>query len=199
MFNILFYNMKCHSRNWFIKRYSTTLALIDVIDTLKQALDRQEYAIGIFLHLEKAFDTICHNILLAKLEHYGFRGHVNNFIKSYLSNRKQFTLVNGKKSRLKENNFGVPQGSILGPLFFLIFINDISFSMRSCKGKLFADDTCLLLHHKTIHTLVQNAEHSLTEISKWFKLNKLSLSLTKSNFILFHNTKRDPCAWLKKT
>ena len=182
----------------FRKGYSTTLALIDVIDTLKQALDRQEYAIGIFLDLEKAFDTICHNILLAKLEHYGFRGHVNNFIKSYLSNRKQFTLVNGKKSRLKENNFGVPQGSILGPLFFLIFINDISFSMRSCKGKLFADDTCLLLHHKTIHTLVQNAEHSLTEISKWFKLNKLSLSLTKSNFILFHNTKRDPCAWLKK-
>ena len=181
----------------FRKGFSTTLALIDVIDTIKQALDRQEYAIGIFLDLEKAFDTICHTILLKKLEHYGFRGHVNRFIKSYLSNRKQYALVNGKKSKLGVNNFGVPQGSILGPLFFLLFINDISYAMRTCKGKLFADDTCLLLHHKIIHTLIQNAENSLTEISKWFKLNKLSLSLSKSNFILFHNTKSDPCNWLQ--
>ena len=181
----------------FRRGFSTTLALIDVIDTLKQALDRQEYAIGIFLDLEKAFDTICHAILLTKLEHYGFRGHVNNFIKSYLSNRKQYTLVNGKKSKLGVNKFGVPQGSILGPLFFLLFINDISYAMRTCKGKLFADDTCLLLHHKMIQTLIRNAENSLSEISKWFKLNKLSLSLSKSNFILFHNRKGDPCNWLQ--
>ena len=181
----------------FRKGFSTTLAMIDVFDTLKLALDRQEYAIGIFLDLEKAFDTICHKILLSKLEHYGFRGHSNKFIKSYLSCRNQYTLINGKKSMRRENNFGVPQGSILGPLFFLLFINDISYAMKSCKGKLFADDTCLLLHHKHIQTLIRNAQKSLADISAWFKLNKLSLSLGKSNFILFHNPKQDPCNWLQ--
>ena len=181
----------------FRKGHSTTLALIDVIDTLKKALDRKEYAIGIFLDLEKAFDTICHKILLAKLDFYGFRGHVNNFIKSYLSNRKQYAVVNGKKSECKYINYGVPQGSVLGPLFFLLFINDIHSAMKKCNGKLFADDTSLLLHHKTVHNLVINAEKAMDDISKWFKLNKLSLSHGKSKFLLFHNPKKDPCKWLK--
>ena len=180
----------------FRKGYSTTQVLIDVIDTLKRALDRKEYAIGIFLDLEKAFDTICHKILLSKLEFYGFRGHVNNFFKSYLSNRIQYSQVNGKRSECKNVTFGVPQGSILGPLFFLLFINDIHMSMKNCSGKLFADDTSLLLHNKNIQILKARAETALKEIDKWFKLNKLSLSHSKSTFLLFHGPKINSCDWL---
>ena len=173
----------------FRKGFSTTLALIDVIDTLKKALDHKDYAICIFLDLEKAFDTISHEILLKKLEHYGFRGHSNIFFKSYLSNRKQYCLVNGKQTDYQNISFGVPQGSVLGPLFFLIFINDISMAMSKCNGKLFADDTSLLLHHKQINVLIHNAELALNDISHWFLLNKLSLSLDKYSFLFFHNVK----------
>ena len=127
----------------FRKDHSTTLALIDVVDTIKNALNRNEYAIGIFLDLEKAFDTINHKILLTKLEHYGFRGHVNSFLKSYLTERRQYTRVNGANSSPQDIRYGVPQGSILGPLFFILFINDISAAMTNCAGKLFADDTAL--------------------------------------------------------
>ena len=177
--------------------FSTTLALIDVIDTIKFALDRNEYAIGIFLDLEKAFDTIDHNILLNKLEYYGFRGHVNTYIKSYLNNRKQYTRVNDKESKYQHICYGVPQGSTLGPLFFLLFINDIPNSMTNCVGKLFADDTSLILHHKNIDILIENAEISLKDISQWFKLNKLSVSLSKSTFLLFHNRQKNSCVNLQ--
>ena len=179
----------------FRKRFSTTQVLIDVFDLIKKAMDRKEYAIGIFLDLEKAFDTICHKILLSKLDYYGFRGHVNLFFKSYLSDRIQYTQINGKNSESRKISFGVPQGSILGPLFFLLFINDIHAAMTNCNGKLFADDTSLILNDKNILTLKTKAESAMKEIDKWFKLNKLSLSHGKSVFLLFHGPRVDPCRW----
>ena len=177
----------------FREGHSTTLALIDVVDTIKMAIDRNEYAIGIFLDLEKAFDSIDHGILLHKLKHYGFRGHVNTFIESYLNQRKQYTSVNNKESGSQSIHFGVPQGSILGPLLFILFINDIPSATKNCASKLFADDTSLILHHKNINILVNNAEIALSNISKWFKLNKLSVSHSKSSFVLFHNRQKDSC------
>ena len=173
--------------------FSTTLALIDVVDTIKMAVNRNEYAMGIFLDLEKAFDTINHEILLAKLDHYGFRGHVNIFINSYLNERKQYASVNKKESNYQRINFGVPQGSILGPLFFIIYINDISSAITNFAGKLYADDTALILHHKNINILVNNAELALSNVSHWFKINKLSVSHGKSTFILFHDRRKSSC------
>ena len=160
----------------FRQGFSTTLALIDVIDDIKRALDKGEYAIGIFLDVEKAFDSINHAILLHKLEHYGFRGHVNSFLKSYLENRKQYTNVNNKESNQLYICFGVPQGSVLGPWLFILYVKDMSNSMTHCDGKLFADDTSLLLYNRDIKKLVNDAEQNLREIYLWFKLNKLSLS-----------------------
>ena len=101
----------------FRKKHSTTLALIDLTDKIRTILDGKQYALGIYLDLKKAFDTVDHGILLSKLETYGFRGHVNDFIRSYLSNRKQFTIINGYCSSQRGINVGVPQGSVLGPLF----------------------------------------------------------------------------------
>ena len=125
----------------FLKNHSTMSALIDVIDTVRMYVDQGEFALSIFLDLKKAFDTVNHDILLSKLEHYGFRGHINKFIGSYLNNREQFTVVNGANSDIMHISTGVPQGSVLGPLFFLLYINDIVTCLTQAKATLFADDT----------------------------------------------------------
>ena len=119
-------------------------------------------------------------------------------MKSYLENRKQFTLINGKKSNIDDIRYGVPQGSILGPLLFLLFVNDISKAFNRCEGKLFADDTALLLFNRDIHVLVNNAEQALSSVDKWFKLNKLSISAGKSTFLLFHSIKKDGQAMIDR-
>ena len=174
----------------FRKAFSTTLALINIIDQIKTSIDKGEYVIGIFLDIKKAFDSIDHEILLSKLEHYGFRGHILTFIKSYLTNRKQFIEINECKSRIQNINCGVPQGSILGPLLFLLFINDIQNSAPDTEKRLFADDTSVFLFGKNINNVIAESEQKTTEIQKWYILNKLSLSIGKSNFILFHSHKK---------
>lgn len=176
----------------FRKGYSTTMALIEVVEEIKIAIDKGEYAIGIFLDIQKAFDSIDHNILLKKLDHYGFRGHSQIFLKSYLSNRSQYTEVNGSKSKIQEIKYGVPQGSVLGPLLFLLFVNDFGNAVNN-KGRLFADDTSLLIHHKNIYILVNQAQGMLCKSKTWFALNKMSLNydIGKSHFILFHGTRKD--------
>ena len=176
----------------FRKKFSTTLALIDTIEYIKTTLDNNQYVIGIFLDIRKAFDTVNHNIMCKKLEHYGFRGHSLNFLRSYLSDRTQYTDVNGSQSETQEITHGVPQGSILGPLLFLLYINDLHYAITTAQTRLFADDTSLLIKGQNIHTLKRDAEITLQEISSWFKVNKMCLSLNKSNFILFHGKRKPP-------
>ena len=106
----------------------------------RKYIDNGELALGIYLDLKKAFDTVNHSILLSKLDNYEIWGHVNKFIGSYLSNRQQFTVVDGHKSDSMFINIGVPQGSVLGPLFFLLYINDIVKCLIYSKATLFADD-----------------------------------------------------------
>ena len=173
----------------FLKHHSTMSALIDVIDNVRDYIDKGEVALGIYLDLKKAFDTVNHSILLSKFEHYGFRGHVNEFIGSYLNNRQQFTIIDGSKSDIMFINTGVPQGSVLGPLFFLIYINDIIKCLSYSKATLFADDTSLLLHDKSIKIVKEKAEVDLKNVYDWLLANKLSLSWEKTNFIIFHTPK----------
>ena len=174
----------------FLKDHSTMCALIDVIDNVRNYIDKGEYALGIFLDLKKAFDTVNHTILLSKLEYYGFRGHVNKFLASYLTNRNQYTVINGSKSETMKIETGVPQGSVLGPLFFLLYINDITVDIKFSKTTLFADDTSLILHHKDIKTLKDQAEKDLKNVYEWLLANKLSLSWEKTNFIIFHTPRK---------
>ena len=115
--------------------YNTTDCLVDLIDEITKALDEEKYAVSIFLNLSKAFDTVNHSILLSKLDLYGIRGNENQWFRSYLSNRKQKIFVNGVESNFLLVNSGVPQGSILGPFLFLIYVNDFEkatnyFSLR---------------------------------------------------------------------
>ena len=174
----------------FLKDHSTTLALISHIDKIKEYLDKGEYVLGIYLDLKKAFDTVDPHILLCKLEHYGFRGHVLNLIKSYFEGRKQYTVVNNTASCIREINIGVPQGSVLGPLFFLLYINDIVRCLKDEDATLFADDTSTLMHNKDLNILKIKGEHCLFNLNEWLLANKLTLSQEKTVFMIYHSQRK---------
>ena len=134
----------------FRQKFSASHALINFTENIRQALDEGYIGCGIFVDLQKAFDTVDHEILLSKLDYYGIRGISNNWFKSYLSNRKQFVSINGYDSGLAEIKCGVPQGSVLGPLLFLLYINDLNQAIKFCNVHHFADDTNLLYLGKSI-------------------------------------------------
>ena len=169
----------------FRKGHSTTQALVDITDRIKFAIDKKELTCGIFIDLTKAFDTVDHNILLQKMHNYGIRGNIHNLFKSYLSNRQQFVKVNNAKSNLKSINCGVPQGSVLGPLLFIIYINDIANSCKEGLFRIFADDTGIFCHSDTIDSLVTKAEEIIKKVSEWFKANKLTLNISKTSYVIF--------------
>ena len=163
----------------FRKHHSTYMALMLLIDKITKSLDKGEFVVGVFLDFSKAFDTVNHEILLKKMEHYGIRGHVLSWFKSYLSSRSQFVTYNGVKSTQKNITCGVPQGSILGPLLFLLYINDLSKVCESMMPLLFADDTNLFKSGKDCDKIQNEIEHDLLKISEWLKINKLSLNIKK--------------------
>ena len=175
----------------FRKLHSTTLALIEITDKIKTSIDEGKYVMGIYLDLTKAFDTVDHEILLHKLSIYGIRGHTNDFFRSYLTSRKQFTYINNTKSTIRDINYGVPQGSVLGPLFFILYINDIQFVDNPNNIRLFADDTGIFLSHKNLNELIENSKYILKRLSLWFKDNRLTINHKKTYFSIFHSNKRN--------
>ena len=169
----------------FRKGHSTTLALIEATNNLHKHLDNNEYVLGLFLDLKKAFDTVDHNILLEKLENYGIRGKPLELITSYLTNRTQCTFVNNKLSKSSKITSGVPQGSVLGPLLFILYINDIKNAVPNVPLQLFADDTSVFIHNNNYAKLIDTTKETLLNLIKWFESNKLTLHLGKSTYIIF--------------
>jgi len=174
----------------FRKYHSTTFALIDVIDGIYQHLDSDEYTIGIYLDLQKAFDTGNHDVLLYKLNNYGIKKSVYQWFKNYLSDRKQFTSLPGVSSEIGYISIGVPQGSVLGPLLFLLYVNDIHQAVLDAEVKLFADDTNLFLHNKKLCTVFDRANTCLQHMSKWLIANRLSLNVDQTCFCVFGNERK---------
>ena len=154
-------------------------------DNISNALDNKKVTLGLFIDLSKAFDTVNHEILLDKLEHYGVRGIALQWFKSYLSCRKQFVQYNGYNSSSLDITCGVPQGSILGPLFFLVYINDLCNVSKVLELILFADDTNIFYSHTDASYLMEVVNLELKKITCWFYTNKLSITVKKSNFIIF--------------
>ena len=164
----------------FQKNNSTEYAI------LKESFHDREFTVGVFIDLSKAFDTVDHNILLTKLTYFGLSKNYIKLIKNYLSNRKQFISYNCKTTALKDISCGVPQGSILGPLLFLLYANDLKNASASLNAIMFADDTNLFVSHKDINTLFQIVNAELKNLETWFNGNKLSLNLTKTKYAFFH-------------
>ena len=169
----------------FRSGHSTEMPLTIALDRITHALDRRQHVISIFLDLQKAFDMVDHSILLKKLEHYGVRGVSLGWFNSYLTNRRQIVKLNSVMSDCQPIVCGVPQGSILGPLLFLIFINDICNLPMNLYPLLFADDTTLLYANANIDDLISTVNNDLDVLSKWFKSNRLLLNINKTNFMFF--------------
>jgi hypothetical protein len=166
---------------------STVMAINDLYSKITEHLDNKHHTIGLFLDLSKAFDTLDHEILLSKLNSYGIRGLANKWVENYLTGRKQYVNFNQHSSSLSKITCGVPQGSILGPLLFLIYINDLPCCSKSSHFIIFADDTNIIFSHKDSVNLEILINNELHKISNWFKLNKLSLNIDKTNFMIFKN------------
>ena len=174
----------------FQKGKSTEQALLNLQSNILSKLEKGLIPCSIFLDFSKAFDTVNHNILLEKLSHYGFRGNALDWLRSYLEDRKQCVFVSGRNSDYMDVKHGVPQGSILGPLLFLIYINDIANICNIFTVYLFADDASLFCYHKNQSELEKIINLNLMELSKWLTANKLSLNIKKSK-ILFFRRKQD--------
>ena len=175
----------------FRARKSTTHAIVNYLQYIYDNLDSGNLVFSIFLDFRKAFDSVNHHILLSKLEAYGIRGQAVDWFRSYLSNRKQYVFVNNSKSHLKSIECGVPQGSILGPLLFLIFINDISQASNSFKYILYADDSTLssCLREDELEKATETINNELGKVYKWLTANKISINRKKTKFMVLSYNK----------
>lgn len=169
----------------FQKKKSSEMALLSIKEKIIQNFEDKKYTLGIFLDFKKAFDSIKHDILLKKLSEYGVRGLALDLIRSYLTNRYQYTDTNHSKSVLGEIKYGVPQGSILGPLLFLLYINDIGNIPFTPDIILYADDTNVFFSGENLHILQLQASKWLNNLSEWLIVNKLELNTKKTKYIIF--------------
>ena len=172
----------------FRENMSTELAILKMQNLISNVLNEKQNAFALFLDLSKAFDTLNHSTLLDKLQHYGIRGTAYNWFSSYLSNRTQFTFYNCHQSATSNISTGVPQGSILGPLLFIIYVNDITNATTDTNFILFADDTNIIFNYgkQMTKTKNQNINKKLEELSNWFSANKLSINTSKTKYMIFH-------------
>ena len=172
------------------KKHSTQHTLISMTETIRKTIDNGNFGCGIFIDLKKAFDTVNYSILLRKLEHYGIRGIPLQLFHSCLSNRKQYVSVNGFSSDELIIIHGVPQGSVLGPLLFLIFISDLPNISKHLTFYLFADDTNTYYESSNLLHTQKIVNRELRKVRKWLEANRLALNIDKTNFVIFHSQQR---------
>ena len=189
------------SQYGFRQLHSTELASLEITDRLVQNMDEGKISLTVYLDLSKAFDTLNHDILLDKLNYYGVKNTANDWFRSYLSNRKQFVNFDSHNSDMMPLSTGVPQGSILGPLLFLIAMNDIHEASDKFHSVLYADDTSLIepictfdassqTNQLNNETLSAGINSELQAIYDWLCVNKLSLNIPKTKFMMFHHKQR---------
>ena len=161
----------------FRQQHSTLNVLISLTEDIRKNLYKRSIGCCTFADLQKAFDTVEHDVLLVKLGHFDIRGIANEWCKSYLVDRKQSVLVNGHVSNKASVKYGVPQGSILGPLLFLIHINDLNHALKFCKVHNFADDTNLVYFSRSAKKLNKYINIDMKNLTNWLNANKISLNI----------------------
>ena len=183
------FSLLTNSQYGFRKGMGTDNALIEFTDYIHKGLTNKNSVGTVFMDLSKAFDLMDHKILKVKLEHYGFRGNFLDFIMSFLQDRKVFVHANGHSSNIETVNIGVPQGSTLGPLLFLLFVNDMEYCSNLLKFIQFADDTTVMFSSPDIDHLNEILEAECNKVIEWFNTNELIINLSKTNCMLFTNKK----------
>ena len=178
-------NLIAEQQYGFQPNKSTESAVTTLTDHILTQMDNNKFTIGIFLDFSKAFDTVDHQILLRKLENCGIKGTSLAWFQSYLNNRKQFVHLNNEFSEWLQIKCGVPQGSILGPILFLLYINDIINSSKLLKFVLFADDSTLYASHSDLNYLISSVNQEITYVKQWIDANKLTLNVKKTHYIIF--------------
>ena len=168
------HNILYQQQYGFRKNHSTEMAIIKLTNKIIETIEKSEFTAGIFLDLSKEFDTVDHTIIVSKLEHYGIRGLALEWFKNYLTNRSQMVRFQDSISNKEKITCGVPQGSTLGQLLFLIYMNDIYRCSELLSFILFADDTNIFYSHTNIKTLEEIVNKELNKVSSWLQANKLS-------------------------
>jgi hypothetical protein len=173
------------SQYGFRPKHSTIDAITEFAFNVLSSRDNNRHTVSVFLDLSKAFDTINHNTLLNKLQHYGIRGVALDWFGSYLYKRRQFVSFQNTNSSELEITCGVPQGSVLGPLLFIIYMNDLPNALQYSKSILFADDTTIFYSSENATLMFNRINNDLQLLADWFKANKLSLNIGKTNYMIF--------------
>jgi len=168
----------------FQRNKSTEHSIIHALNHISKAMNENKYSIGVFFDLKKAFDVCSHDILLMKLSRMGISGTALNWFKSYLSNRTQKVDINGKLSESRKIKISILQGSILGPILFLCYINDL-YSVTNLLTLMYADDTFTLDSGEDLNTLITNVNAEINKIAVWFRANKLAVNISKTKYIIF--------------
>ena len=187
MYNFIEANDILYAHQYGFRRgHSTQQAIITLIDKITKSVNSDDFVISVFIDLKKAFDCVPTNILLAKLQAYGIRGDYIKWFQSYLTDRTQYVNFNGEDSAEHTLKCGVPQGSILGPLFFIIFVNDMFNVSNVLFNVLYADDTCIYISGSDINALFDVLNIELASLLEWLNANRLTLNVEKTFYMLFH-------------
>ena len=171
----------------YLKQHSTQTSLHRLVDDILENINEKENTGLCFLDIKKCFDTIDHNLLLFKLNKYGIKGNELAWFKSYLTNRTQVVTFNNKVSSKKLINIGVPQGTILGPILFLIYVNDLSNCVRNAHVNIYADDVVIYTSNNNINILQSSLQDTLNSVYEWYNKNRLILSIDKCASMLINN------------
>ena len=186
------YNILSESQFGFRSGYSTADALQALVRMQYDSLNDKLYSINVFVDFRKAFDTVDRSVLLRKLDRCGIRGQPLHLISSYLSNRRQYVYIDGVSSSVKTIDRGVPQGSVLGPLLFLIYINDLPNCSKIFKTILFADDTTFSLQNKSLSIIEIQCNRELDKFYEWSCANRLTVNTDKTHYNIISNLDIDP-------
>ena len=184
------YNYLTAAQYGFRAMRSTEGALQDLCTSIYDIFEERQYCLGVFLDLSKAFDTLGREILFTKLTTYRLTGMELIWFKSYFRKREQYVFCNNKASSRRVVQYGIPQGSILGPLMFVIYMNDITYASRNLKYVLYADDTNVFMTSSNIKDLYNRMNSELISVKKWIRVNRLTLNIGKTIYVLFHRQQK---------